>query len=1120
MEMLSIPFIHGPGKRQPRPGMSSFALPILMLIVSFSGRSGEADTWEKRLEKARAKAMACGDDFLSRLAAEQALKRCILETHGFARSDRRRATAQKALGEFLKKVGNYKKPESKLRRFLAQQEKAPTFDAVIRADISYALGRSALRRKDNRTALKDFRRAITLFMSIPNGNRSMVARSFKYVVLLCRRQGAYDELDRVFLTIAKKEDKVLAGDVEWVHELGNLATAYVQEGRPGRSLPIYAYLVRALKDTSFFGPRTVANAWLSLGATYRDLKRYDEAERHLRGALAYTEKRMGSESVQTALVLEQLEGMYRISMERPVEARALRRRMRPMLESAKEKLDKLKIDRFFLRADVTRMLAGVHQAEGRYQEAQRLLEGFLNSLRNPHSSWAAAAAHLQMKLGVGFRLQGKYDKAEEAYRKAIKSLEKARRKHRVNLNAYRLGIVCAEQGKHADAVPYFRQSLAYSERWLGKDHIHVATLLNWIAWCQEKLDSHAAALKTYERSLKIARKHLPADHLSIVAILNGTAHALEKLGKTGDAIDAYARCLGALRAIRSKRFGGYSEAEKMDWMQAYRHVWNHLYSLLITKPHDKAYAKIALNAVLAQKGAVLESMSRELTEAVSAGRPEFLRMVKEIARARRELAGLYMRVPPEAEREAHRSKVKNAETRLNETEGQLARARRDKDGGHGSTADLTEALRRSLPEKSVLLSFIRFQRYDRKDPEKPRRVPHYLAVVAFRDRAPVLEDLGPASDLDAAIRDVIAEDGEAVKRIAREGERRAAEERRRKAAALSRLVLGPLWKHIQGHQRWFVSPGGALGAVSFAALPLPKNDAIAVIDRYRVSHVSSGRDLFGFRRERKTPGTAMVLAAPDFGQPSRAERETAVSDLGVEALRDVRWSELPGAREEARVLVRLFEENKISVVTRTGGKATKEALFATASPAILHLATHGFYLPSFKEGVSGTPEGRGLAGVSKSRIRPKTKQLLFGNLSLPLLRSGIVLAGANRPTHRLEGIATALELTGLNLWGTELVVLSACETGLGDVSPGEGSMGLHRSFLQAGARSLLVGVRKVPDRETRHLMTEFYRRFLKGEQKHEALRNAMLACRAARQKEHGAAHPFFWASFVLVGDPN
>jgi CHAT domain-containing protein len=81
-------------------------------------------------------------------------------------------------------------------------------------------------------------------------------------------------------------------------------------------------------------------------------------------------------------------------------------------------------------------------------------------------------------------------------------------------------------------------------------------------------------------------------------------------------------------------------------------------------------------------------------------------------------------------------------------------------------------------------------------------------------------------------------------------------------------------------------------------------------------------------------------------------------------------------------------------------------------------------------------------------------------------------------------------------------------------------MGLRRSFLQAGARSLLVGVRKVPDRETRQLMTEFYRRFLKGERKHEALRNAMLACRAARRKEHGAAHPFFWASFVLVGDPN
>jgi len=115
---------------------------------------------------------------------------------------------------------------------------------------------------------------------------------------------------------------------------------------------------------------------------------------------------------------------------------------------------------------------------------------------------------------------------------------------------------------------------------------------------------------------------------------------------------------------------------------------------------------------------------------------------------------------------------------------------------------------------------------------------------------------------------------------------------------------------------------------------------------------------------------------------------------------------------------------------------------------------------------------------------------------------------------------TAEEIALLNLRGTELVVLSACQTGLGDVSLGEGVYGLRRAFLYAGARTLVTSLFEVPDRDTRDLMKHFYRNLAAAQTKAVAFHGAQRAMLQHRRQANGAAHPFFWASFVLVGDPD
>ena len=222
-------------------------------------------------------------------------------------------------------------------------------------------------------------------------------------------------------------------------------------------------------------------------------------------------------------------------------------------------------------------------------------------------------------------------------------------------------------------------------------------------------------------------------------------------------------------------------------------------------------------------------------------------------------------------------------------------------------------------------------------------------------------------------------------------------------------------------------------------------------------------------------------------------------------LATLQFAQLPGTAQEAAALAQVLPGARVY----TGPDATEAQLKQLTGPSILHIATHGFFLRA-----KGPARG-GLLSREPSALPPAGGPA--GEPDEALARSGLALAGVNQRSsgEGEDGVLTALEVAGLDLWGTRMVVLSACETGVGEARNGQGVYGLRRALVLAGSESQVMSLWQVADDATRELMIGYYQRLRSGEGRAEALRNVQLAMLHGRP---GRIHPFYWASFIESGD--
>jgi CHAT domain-containing protein len=585
----------------------------------------------------------------------------------------------------------------------------------------------------------------------------------------------------------------------------------------------------------------------------------------------------------------------------------------------------------------------------------------------------------------------------------------------------------------------------------------------------------AEAAKSLEEGLAIARRLYPraeyADGHPVLAVsLNNLAMVLQAEGKYAD---AEALCRDALRmytALVEIHARARAEGEALTFLATFP---GSEHGYLSCARALQAAAEAVYPEVWASKGAIARVFERRsLAGRAAAADPRAAALLAQLTELRRRRADLIL--APEPRDPVTRQKRDEDLRELAERIAALDRDLRPLLPALERSDRLARAtpadLRQALPRDAVFVDLLAYTLNEQEPKvlgEKGRKKALcYLAFVAIRDAIRWI-DLGPVEPIHDAValwREALTTPPYAV----------AAD----LPARVRQLVWAPLRREFPGGTRVvYLSPDQGLTRVPWAALPGDRSDRL-VLEEFAVAVVPHGPFLLDqlWPRDPSPKQAQQVLVAGgiaygDAPRPADADPAPVAGSRAAPALKPAQpltWGSLPAAEGEARAIVGRAARQKLEARVLTGADASADRVLAELPRArFAHLATHGFFAdPQFRSVLQADPKQfeRTLRG----------ERVGAGALS-PLVLSGLVFAGANRPETPGRGLITGEALIDRDLSGLELAVLSACDTGLGDVAGGEGVFSLQRAFHLAGCKNVVASQWKVHDAATAALMGEFYR---------------------------------------------
>ncbi len=856
-------------------------------------------------------------------------------------------------------------------------------------------------------------------------------------------------------------------------------------GKNDEALPLTEQALAVLKKVLEADDENVSQVLLTMANIYSDMGDINKAESIYLRSLEIKEKVLGKEHISTSFVLNNLGVLY------------------------KDKGDYAKAEAFYLRAlairektlepnhlliaSVLNNLAGLSKAKGDVNKAElfykRVLEIRENALGPNHPDVATVLNNLA-------NLYSDVAKVEPLYTRALAIREKAFGPDHPDVaqTLYNLAVLYSEAGDFAKAEPLCQRAVSIYEKILGAEHSLTSYPLNLLAGINKRIGDYAKSELLYQRSIAIKEKTQGPYHPDLAGVYASLSNLYVVKKEIDKAIAAQTQANNIYEYNLELNLMTGSEREKFYYLQTLRLNTNQTLSLnLQTAPLSPLATDLAVTAVLQRKGRVLDAMSDTLGTLRRRFNKQDQMLLDNLNDTTTKLVGFVLGGPNGLSAQEYRSNIKTFEEQRENLEGQISRL---SSGFYEQTKPVRlKAIQDAIPANASLLEFAIYSPIspqtfefssDKSFENETIETPHYAVFIVNSQGEVKAKDIGQVNEINKMI---------AAYRLALHDPKRS--DVQQFARQIDEKLMQPLRALLGNSTQLFISPDGELNLIPFEALVDEKGHYL--VENYSFTYLTSGRDLLRMQTVRESKNKPLVIANPSFGEPPAEQIAKLVtpkrtlnkrqSITATRSLSDTYFAPLGNTATEGRLIQEIFPEAELL----TGADATETAIKQTTAPKILHIATHGFFLQN-------------------DEISKDLKQSEIEN---PLLRSGLALAGANqRPTTGDDGILTALEASGLNLWGTKLVVLSACDTGLGEVKNGEGVYGLRRAFVLAGTESLVMSLWSVSDYVTRELMTNYYKNLKQGMGRGESLRKVQLEM----LKKTNRQHPFYWASFIQSGE--
>ena len=843
--------------------------------------------------------------------------------------------------------------------------------------------------------------------------------------------------------------------------------------RDGRFDAARSALERALAVTeTVAGPADVQTATVAarLAGVYRKLADSGQAEPLYQRAIAIMDRRFGPDHPATAIVQSQLAVLYQHHGER--------RKAEALLRHALDVIDRTLGPDHPAIVSCLITLGDLRDSAGDLEDEEAIVRRGLTVSEKTGGTDSLQYATLLNNLGEVYRQKQEYGRAEDLFHRALVLGEKLTGpdNYFIATALQNLGIVARERKDYRTAIGYNLRALAIRERFVGPDHPAVAHVLTNLANIYRSTGDYTRALDIHFRALRIWENAAGLYQQATLLSVGNIAKVYAAAGELANAVAYQRRSDTIVEKLLTLNLAVGSERQKLAFVHSVSERTDRTISLHLDQaPGNPDAGALAALVIIQRKGRVQDAM----TDAVASLRQHGVALadrepLDRLRETNAELARLVLNPVDDETPEGRQQALARLELRKEQLEASLSEHSAEL---RAQLQPVTlPAVQAAIPDDAVLLEFAVYRPFDPKaernsDAYAPA---HYAAYVVRKHGAPVGVDLGPVAAIDRLIDRL---------REALRDPRRA--EVTARARAVDERVMQPLRGSLAGASRLLISPDGALNLVPFEALLDEQGHYL--VERYATSYLTTGRDLLRMHVARAAPGRPVIVANPLFGEPSKPalsrDRAPAAVDWS-----EVYFAPIAATGYEANAIKSLFPEARLL----TGSLATKAALQAVRAPRILHIASHGFFL-------AGSPRD-----TAQAAGRPDA-----------LLRSGLALAGANLARDgQAAGILTALEVTGLDLWGTQLVTLSACDTGVGEVSNGEGVYGLRRAFVLAGAETLVMSLWPISDYIARDAIVDYYTGLRAGLGRGDALRRAKLAL----LRRPGRRHPFYWAGFIQSGE--